>query len=195
MQRNPSSGDLSNPESARQGRGQDSDRRVPPDFSQLPSCGDFDMRIARDGTWFYRGSPIGRKPLVKLFSTVLRREDGEFWLVTPVERGRILVDDAPFVAVAVEAKGSGRDQTLTFRTNVDDEVIADAAHPLRISVNPERGESIPYVMVRNGLEARILRPVYYHLVELGEFAVIDGVEQLGVWSAGTFFPLGRTEEN
>jgi hypothetical protein len=195
MQRNPSSGDLSNPESARGGRRQDSDRKASPEFSQLPSCGDFDMRIARDGTWFYRGSPIGRKPLVKLFSTVLRRENGEFWLVTPVERGRILVDDAPFVAVAVEAAGAGRGQVLTFRTNVDDEVIVDAAHPLRISVNPARGESVPYVTVRNGLEARILRPVYYHLVELGEFAVIDGVEQLGVWSAGTFFSLGGTEEN
>src|SRR6185295_20248394 len=91
-----------------------------PRLSDLPSCGDFDMRIARDGTWFYRGSPIGRKPLVKLFSTVLRREDGEYWLVTPVERGRILVDDAPFVAVEVTATGRGRDQILVFRTNVDD---------------------------------------------------------------------------
>src|ERR1700743_250634 len=110
MQRNPSSGDLSNPESGpesgraseRREQRHDPDRKGAPDFSQLPSCGGFAMRIARDGTWFYRGSPIGRKPLVKLFSTVLRRENGEFWLVTPVERGRILVDDAPFVAVAVE---------------------------------------------------------------------------------------------
>ncbi|HEY4163611.1 MAG TPA: DUF1285 domain-containing protein [Dongiaceae bacterium] len=195
MQRNPSSGDLSNPESGRREQRHDPGRMGAPDFSQLPSCGDFDMRIARDGTWFYRGSPIGRKPLVKLFSTVLRRENGEFWLVTPVERGRILVDDAPFVAVAVDAAGEGSDQTLTFRTNVDDEVIVDAAHPIRVSENPETGESVPYINVRNGLEARILRPVYYHLVELGEFAVIEGAEQLGVWSAGTFFPLGRTEEN
>jgi hypothetical protein len=194
MQRNPSSGDLSNPESRGPERPRDPAAKGVPDFSQLPSCGDFDMRIARDGTWFYRGSPIGRKPLVKLFSTVLRREDGEFWLVTPVERGRILVDDAPFVAVAVDAEGSGAAQNLTFRTNVDDEVIADAAHPIRVAVDPRRGEPIPYVMIRNGLEARILRSVYYHLVELGELAVIEGVEQLGVWSAGVFFPLGRVEE-
>jgi hypothetical protein len=199
MQRNPSSGDLSNPDSGpdsgpKSGSHDGRPETVSPDFSQLPSCGDFDMRIARDGTWFYRGSPIGRKPLVKLFSTVLRRENGEFWLVTPAERGRILVDDAPFVAVAVDAAGTGMDRRLTFRTNVDDEVIADAAHPIRVAADSPRGESVPYVTVRNGLEARILRPVYYHLVELGEFAIIDGVEQLGVWSAGIFFPLGRIEE-
>jgi hypothetical protein len=171
-QGNPSSGDLSNP-----------------DFNQLPSCGDFDMRIARDGTWFYRGSPIGRKPLVKLFSTVLRREDGEFWLVTPVERGRILVDDAPFTAVEVTATGSGRDQILVFRTNVDEEIAAGPANPIRVANRDDRQPS-PYVMVRNGLEALILRPVFYHLVELGELREVDGMEQLGVWSGGEFFPLG-----
>ena len=149
------------------------------------------MRIARDGTWFYRGSPIGRKPLVKLFSTVLRHENGEFWLVTPAERGRILVDDAPFVAVEVDAVGEGKDRRLTFRTNVDDIVTVDAAHPIRVDHDPASGEPSPYVTVRNGLEARILRPVYYHLVELGEFAEVDGAEQLGVWSSGRFFPLGR----
>jgi len=130
MQRNPTSGGLSNSESpdskpaphtGRDGT-EKSPETNPPDLVQLPSCGDFDMRIARDGTWFYRGSPIGRKPLVKLFSTVLRRENGEFWLVTPVERGRILVDDAPFVAVEVDATGEGRNRRLTFRTNVDDTV-------------------------------------------------------------------------
>jgi uncharacterized protein len=149
------------------------------------------MRIARDGTWFYRGSPIGRKPLVKLFSTVLRRENGEYWLVTPVERGRILVDDAPFVAVEVDSAGEGRDRRLTFRTNVDDTVTVDADHPIRVDHDPASGEPSPYVTVRDGLEAKILRPVYYHLIEMGEFAEIDGVEQLGVWSSGRFFPLGR----
>ena len=198
MQRNPTSGDLSNSESGRES-GPEADRTArrpvanPPDFAQLPSCGDFDMRIARDGTWFYRGSPIGRKPLVKLFSTVLRLENGEYWLVTPVERGRILVDDAPFVAVEVDATGAGADRKLTFRTNVDDEVTADADHPIRVDHDPASGQPVPYVTVRAGLEARILRPVYYHLVELGEFANIDGVEQLGVWSAGRFFPLGSLE--
>jgi len=201
MQRNPTSGGLSNweypnfrwaPHTEREGGG-----KTPPtnasDLTQLPSCGDFDMRIARDGTWFYRGSPIGRKPLVKLFSTVLRRENGEFWLVTPVERGRILVDDAPFVAVEVDAAGDGRDRRLTFRTNVDDTVTVDAAHPIRVDHDPASGEPSPYITVRDGLEARILRPVYYHLVEMGEFAEVDGAEQLGVWSCGRFFPLGRVE--
>ena len=172
-QGNPSSGGLSNP-----------------DFNQLPSCGDFDMRIARDGTWFYRGSPIGRKPLVKLFSTVLRLEDGEFWLVTPVERGKILVDDAPFTAVEVTASGRGKDQILVFRTNVDDEVTAGPANPLRVSYHRKDQEPSPYVMVRRGLEALILRSVFYHLVELGEMREVEGMEQLGVWSGGVFFPLG-----
>src|SRR3954471_4529049 len=147
MQRNPTSGGLSNWE-CRAPHTDGSAGKTPPtnapDFSQLPSCGDFDMRIARDGTWFYRGSPIGRKPLVKLFSTVLRRENGEFWLVTPVERGRILVDDAPFVAVEVEAAGEGLDRKLTFRTNVDDVVTLDAAHPLRVDHDAASGEPRPY---------------------------------------------------
>lgn len=197
MQRNPTSGGLSNSEYRGPHTERDGSPKAPvtnaPDFSQLPSCGDFDMRIARDGTWFYRGSPIGRKPLVKLFSTVLRRENGEFWLVTPVERGRILVDDAPFVAVEVDAAGEGQNRRLTFRTNVDDIVTADASHPIRVDHDPASGEPSPYITVRDGLEARILRPVYYHLVEMGEFAVLDGAEQLGVWSGGRFFPLGRID--
>ena len=197
MQRNPTSGGLSNSEYRGPHTERDGSPKAPatnaPDFSQLPSCGDFDMRIARDGTWFYRGSPIGRKPLVKLFSTVLRRENGEFWLVTPVERGRILVDDAPFVAVEVDAAGEGQHRRLTFRTNVDDFVTADASHPIRVDHDPASGEPSPYITVRDGLEARILRPVYYHLVEMGEFAVLDGAEQLGVWSGGRFFPLGRID--
>jgi hypothetical protein len=193
MQGNPTSGGLSNSES-QAGASKNIRRDNAPNFAQLPSCGDFDMRIARDGTWFYRGSPIGRKPLVKLFSTVLRREDGEYWLVTPVERGRILVDDAPFVAVEVTVAGEGRAQTLTFRTNVDDDVTLDESHPLRLDHDSASGADVPYVTVREGLEARILRPVYYHLVELGTFARIDGAEQLGVWSAGRFFPLGRISD-
>ena len=152
-------------------------------------CGDFGIRILRDGTWLYHGSPIGRKPLVRLFSTVLRREDDGYWLVTPVERGRIEVDDAPFTAVEMTVEGQGPDQRLTFRTNVDDMVTADAAHPLRIVVAPD-GEPSPYVLVRDRLEALIVRAVYYDLVELGCERVIDGEERYGVWSAGTFFPLG-----
>jgi hypothetical protein len=164
-----------------------------PDFNALPRCGDFDMRIARDGTWFYRGTPINRKPLVKLFSTVLRRESGEYWLVTPVERGRILVDDAPFTAVEVTASGRGPDQELTFRTNLDDFVMAGPDHPIRVSYHRESGEPSPYVLVRAGLEALILRAVFYHLVDLAELREVDGSEQLGVWSRGEFFALGAPQ--
>ncbi len=156
-----------------------------------PPCGDFDIRIGRDGTWYYHGSPIGRKPLVRLFASVLRREaDGSYWLVTPAERGRIAVEDAPFVAVALEARGSGPDQALTFRTNLDEEVTADAAHPLRVETNPDTAEPSPYILVRPGLEARLLRPVFYELVALGERRTIGGRDVYGVWSRGRFFALG-----
>lgn len=164
-----------------------------PDFSDLPLCGDLDMRIARDGTWFYRGSAIHRKPLVRLFSTVLRREDdGEYWLVTPAERGRVEVEDAPFTAVELMASGRGRGQVLRFRTNVDDEVTVDADHPIRVAHKPGSGEPRPYVLVRSGLEALILRPVFYHLVELAVSSTGNGQDapaQLGVWSSDRFFPL------
>ena len=160
----------------------------------LPSCGDFDIRIARDGTWFHQGSPIGRKPLVRLFASVLRREaDGEFWLVTPVERGRVIVDDAPFVAVELAASGTGRSQTLRFRTNIDDWVEADAAHPIRVARAPDSGEPRPYILVRDGLEALIARSAYYHLVELAVEREAGGETVLGVWSKETFFPLGSLE--
>ncbi len=154
--------------------------------------GDIGMRIARDGTWFYHGSPITRKPLVKLFSTVLRREeDGAYYLVTPAEKARIQVDDAPFLAVAVDVEGTARDQRLRFRTNVDDIVIADADHPIRVAYESPGGEPAPYVTVRDGLEALINRPVFYALVDLGCPAE-DG-RGYGVWSAGEFFSLGELE--
>ncbi len=151
------------------------------------------MRIARDGTWFYHGSPIGRKPLVKLFAGVLRRdEDGEFWLETPVEKARIRVDDAPFTAVEMFVEGAGTERRLRFRTNVDDIVTLDEDHPLRVAVDVETGEPAPYLTVRDGLEALIVRSVFYDLVELGdEQAGADG-PVLGVWSRGGFFALGRT---
>ena len=152
------------------------------------------MRIASDGTWFYRGSPIGRKPLVKLFSTVIKRDDhGDFWLVTPVERGRILVDDAPFTAVELAVSGSGEDQVLRFRNNVDDWVEAGPDHPIRVETNPETLEPRPYIMVRDRLEALILRPLFYELVELSvERTAGPGGQgnELGIWSNGVFFPLG-----
>ncbi len=166
----------------------------PGDRPRQSFCGDIDMRIGRDGTWFYHGSPIGRKPLVKLFASVLRREDGgDFWLVTPVERARIKVDDAPFTAVEVNAVGSGPAQTLIFRTNLDENVIADAAHPIRVADDPATGEPRPYILIRDRLEARILRPVFYELVAIGEPRTLAGEEVYGVWSREQFFPLGRAE--
>jgi hypothetical protein len=157
-------------------------------------CGDIDIRIGRDGTWFYHGSPIGRKPLVKLFASVLRRDnDGDYWLVTPAERGRIKVDDVPFTAVEVNAAGSGPSRALTFRTNLDEEVIADALHPIRVGHDPDTQEPRPYILVRDRLEARILRPVFYELVELAEVRRSGDDEEYGVWSRDRFFPLGRCE--
>ncbi len=157
-------------------------------------CGDLDMRIARDGTWFYHGSPIGRKRLVKLFASVLRREDdGHYYLVTPVEKGRVEVVDAPFVAVAMDVSGDGPGQRLTFRTNIDEEVVADDAHPIRVDHNQLTGEPSPYVLVRDGLEALIGRAVYYDLVERGVEKEVEGENLFGVWSSGVFFALGRVE--
>ena len=170
----------------------------PPDKitpGMIESCGDFGIRIARDGTWFYQNSPIRRLPLVKLFASVLRREaDGGYWLVTPVERGRIEVEDAPFVAVEVEWTGQGREQSLTFRTNLDDKVVAGESHPLGVATDPETGEPRPYILVRGGLEALLLRSVFYHLVERGEETVVNGRPEFGVWSGGKFFPLGNLTE-
>ena len=154
-------------------------------------CGDLDMRIARDGTWFYHGSPIGRKPMVKLFASVLNRdEDGVFWLTTPVEKGRVEVDDAPFLAVELAVTGKGRDQALQFRTTLDDVVTADSDHPLRVVLDPSTGEPSPYVLVRGRLEALINRSVFYEMVERGVEEVIEGETLFGIWSAGQFFPLG-----
>ncbi|MFQ6017805.1 MAG: DUF1285 domain-containing protein [Kiloniellaceae bacterium] len=157
----------------------------------MPSCGDFDIRIARDGIWFYRGSPIRRKRLVKLFSTVLKRdENGEYWLVTPVERGRVIVDDAAFTAVELAVRGTGTSQVLSFRNNVDDWVEAGPEHPIRIARAPDSGGPSPYILIRDRLEALILRPVYYRLVELAVERRVEGRTTLGAWSKETFFPLG-----
>jgi hypothetical protein len=151
-------------------------------------CGNIDIRIARDGTWFYHGSPIGRKPLVRLFASALRRNsDGSYWLVTPSERVRIRVDDAPFVAVAMTVEGEGRKARLRFVTNVDDTVNAGRDHPIRVAFDPATGEPAPYVMVRDGLEALISRSVYYELVAIGE----SRGATYGVWSDGAFFALGE----
>ncbi len=152
------------------------------------------MRIGRDGTWYYRGSAIQRKPLVTLFSSVLKRDDeGQFWLETPVERGRIDVDDAPFVAVALDISGSGDAQTLIFHTNLDETVTAGPDHPIRVDTNAETGEPSPYIHIREGLDALIGRAVYYQLADLAVSR--QGDDALGVWSAGQFFVLGWAAED
>ncbi|MFN0264478.1 DUF1285 domain-containing protein [Tepidamorphus sp. 3E244] len=158
-------------------------------------CGEIDMRIAADGTWFYLGTPIGRKPLVKLFASVLRRDPERFVLVTPVERIGIEVDDAPFVAVGMEVEGEEHDQVIAFRTNVDDVVSVDADHPLRFEIEQGTDGLKPYVLVRGGLEALVTRAVFYDLVALGEeHDLADGETHFGVWSAGTFFPMARASD-
>jgi hypothetical protein len=169
--------------------------RAAPEWDFDPNAASaFPFRIARDGTWYYHGTPIGRKELCKLFSSVLRRDgEGNFYLVTPTEQGRIEVEDAPFTAVEVIAAGAGRDRTLTFRTNLDHMVTAGAAHPIRVAEDAATGEPSPYVLVRDGLEALILRPQFYELVELAEERRVEGAEVLGVWSTGVFFPLGGAD--
>jgi len=173
--------------------------RVSAPLASSSSCGDFGIRIARDGTWFYHGSPITRKPLVRLFSTVLRREeDGEYWLVTPVERGRIEVEDAPFVAISVSVDGPADRPRLVFTTNVDDIVIAGPDHPIHVRPDPLSPEAadaspVPYVRVRGGLDARILRPAFYELAERAEERVVAGRRVLGVASDGAFFPIGPAD--
>ena len=152
----------------------------------------FDIRIARDGTWFHEGDPIRRIELVKLFATVLRRDDaGDFWLVTPVERGRIVVEDTPFVVVEMSARGSGEDQVLSFRTNLDEWVDAGPDHPIRVVHNPQSGEPTPYIEIRNRLEARIMRSVYYEMVDLSVTEGDDGEAEVGLWSKKVFFALGK----
>ena len=155
-----------------------------------PFCGDLDMRIARDGTWFYLGTPIGRAPLVRLFSTILRRDGDDYFLVTPVEKVGITVDDAPFVAVDFDVAGAGTaDQRLTFTTNVGDAAEAGADHPIRVERDAETGEPSPYVLIRANLEALIDRKSFYRLVDLGSHASHDGVDWFGIRSGGRFFPI------
>jgi len=173
-------------------RAQASDRPPPVESWTPPYCGDIGMAIGADGTWFYQGSPIGRKPLVKLFSRVLRRDlDGRHFLVTPVEKVDIAVADAPFLAVEMEVAGTGAAQDLIFRTNVDDVVRGGADHLLRFVVEDGSGGLKPYLHVRGRLEALITRAIYYDLVEL---AVENDAGKLGVWSGGAFFPLAASEQ-
>ncbi len=162
------------------------ERKLPPVEKWNPSyCGHSGMRIARDGTWFHEGSPIGRPAMVRLFSTILRREpDGSHVLVTPVEKLGIDVEDAPFVAVEVRSDGEGRARTLAFRLNTGDVIVAGPDHPIRFAARPEGPH--PYLEVRRGLEALVGRAVYY---ELAELALSEAPETPGLWSNGAFFAM------
>jgi hypothetical protein len=158
-----------------------------------PFCGDLDMRIAPDGTWYYMGTPIGRPALVRLFSTILKREDGKHFLVTPVEKVGIRVDDAPFLAVEMQKRASAGGTLLRFRTNVDDWVDCDAAHRLRFESAADGGLT-PYLHVRADLWAKVTRALYYDLVDMGEERMVGGQEMFGVESAGEFFPMADAEQ-
>lgn len=158
-----------------------------------PFCGDLDMRIARDGTWFYLGTPIGRPALVRLFSTILKREAGKHFLVTPVEKVGIVVDDAPFLAVEMTRDEGEGGRVLRFRTNVDDWVTCDAQHRLRFEPSAEGGLT-PYLHVRSDLWARLTRPLYYDLVDTGEERVVDGRPIFGIASGGDFFAMADAEQ-
>ena len=158
-----------------------------------PFCGDLDMKIAFDGTWFYMGTPLGRMSLVKLFASVLRHdEDGKYYLVTPVEKCGITVEDVPFVAVEMDVTGEGAGLEIKFRTNVDDEVVAGPDNPLRFEDEVGTGGLRPYILIRGRLEARVARTVFYELVNLGQDEMVDGVSQFGVWSGGRFFAMAKS---
>lgn len=176
----PSAESLASSAQAAQGKG------LPPvDKWNPPFCGDIDMRIARDGTWFYMGTPIGREALVKLFSTIIRRDGDDYFLVTPVEKVGITVDDAPFVAIDFDPKGDG----LEFTTNVGDKVVASADNPIRVVRDAETGEPSPYILVRRNLEALIDRKSFYRLVDLGQEEMVDNLRWFGVKSKNHFFPI------
>jgi hypothetical protein len=161
-------------------------RGLPPVHLWHPvHCGDIDIVIKRDGLWFHEGTPIGREALVRLFSTVLRKDPDGFHLVTPVEKMKITVEDAPFIAVRVDKVG----EALRFLTNVGDEVEAGPDNAIRVDADPVTGEPRPYLHVRRGLEARIRRPVFYELVELAEERETPEGPRLGVWSNGAWFPV------
>ncbi|CAM3644816.1 DUF1285 domain-containing protein [Parendozoicomonas haliclonae] len=164
--------------------------RLPPVHDwHPPFCGDIDMVIKADGSWHYMGSPIGRERMVRLFSTVLRRDDDDYFLVTPVEKVGITVEDVPFVVTAVQVRDVEGAQVLEFTTSVGDTVVASAENPMRVELDPQTQEPRPYILIRDRLEARIHRNVFYELVEMAKPTLIDGVEWFGVESAGEFFRI------
>jgi uncharacterized protein len=154
-----------------------------------PFCGDLDMEIRRDGTWWYLGTPMGRMGLVKLFSSIIRKDGDSYFLVTPVEKVGIRVVDAPFVANDFRIEGTGREQVLTFFTHVDDEAIAGPDHPIRVVRDPETGEPSPYIHIRANLEALIDRKTFYRIVDLCVHEDHEGTQWFGLWSSGVFFPV------
>ncbi len=155
-----------------------------------PFCGDMDMVIRRDGSWHYMGSPIGRASMVRLFSTIMRHDDDDcYYLVTPVEKVRIQVEDAPFVAIAVDVEGEGQNQVLTFTTNVGDTVRLDSEHPFRVDLDPESAEPSPYILVRDQLEALVHRNIFYQLVEMADIQPMENSDWYGIWSGGAFYKI------
>lgn len=163
--------------------------RPPVHLWNPPFCGDLDMEIRRDGSWWYLGTPIGRHALVRLFASILKREGDRYFLVTPVEKVGIRVQDAPFLATDFRVEGAGRDQVLTFVTSVEDEATAGPDHPIRVMRDPATGEPSPYVLIRDGMEALIDRKSFYRLVELGVHEPHEGKIWFGLWSGGRFFPV------
>ncbi|WP_239520608.1 DUF1285 domain-containing protein [Pseudooceanicola aestuarii] len=174
---------------AAQGRGLPPIHKWNPEFR-----GNLDMRIARDGTWYHEGRPIARPELVRLFSTILKKEGADYVLVTPVEKVGITVEDAPFVAVDVEVQGQGPEQVLTFLTNVADHATAGPENPIRVTRDSTSGEPSPYVLVRDALEALIDRKSFYRLVNLGVHETWEGRSWFGLWSGGAFFPIIPSED-
>jgi uncharacterized protein len=178
--------DASNPLAGLRHVSVDGQKLPPVHLWNPPFCGDIDMRIAGDGTWYYMNSPIGRKPLYTLFSRVLcKDDDGKYYLVTPVEKCRIRVDDAPFVAIRMTVESEGVDQRIHFETNVDDHVCVSADNPLRFEDEAVTGGLKPYVLMRSNLEALVARSLFYDLVALG----VEKDGWFGVWSSGVFFPM------
>ena len=157
-------------------------------------CGDIDMRIASDGTWFYCGSPINRKKLVKLFSSILINENNKYFLITPVEKVGIMVDDAPFIANDFEKITENNKSYLVFFTNIDETIILSKKNPFRISINGKTQEPSPYIMVRKNIEAKIDRKSFYRLLDLAEYSLVKGQEWLGIYSDSTFFPIISKEK-
>ncbi len=157
-------------------------------------CGDIDMRIANDGTWFYCGSPIGRKKLVKLFSNILIKENNKYFLITPVEKVGIKVDDVPFIAIDFEKIVENKKTYLVFFTNIDETIILSKKNPFRISINEDTQEPSPYILVRKNIEAKIDRKSFYRLLEFAEYSLFKGQKWLGIYSDNTFFPIILKDE-